>query len=165
MSRKQEYKELSNIINHYHSNTFRFRRNVYVCLLVGENKRKRWERSCFSKLHVKGVMRDMPNIEICTEGIHPDYWEFKISILAHEFGHYLSWKNKECPPDKLEKRFHNGCNISKREAKIIIDEEKRAWKYGFAFLEEHGIEVEPEMFKIKKQCLQQYYRTAKMLAK
>jgi hypothetical protein len=165
MSCRQDYIELRNTINDYHSGTFAYGKEEYVCLLVGESKNTPWECSAFSRLNLKGIFANVPNIQIGTQGLFGDRWSHKIAILAHEFGHYLSWKNRENPADGLHKKLYASKRITKREAKLIVEEERRAWKYGFKFLDDNGIEIEPEMRKFRNRCVARYGRRTKTLSR
>lgn len=76
-----------------------------------------------------------------------------LGALVHEFGHCLSVQLGTSPGLQLGMLYRLGYPMSKRNAKIILEEERRAWNHGFALLRKNGIPVDEDMQRLKKLCV------------
>ena len=154
MHNKKDYLRLKNHINDIYSPKVYGR---YHFPLVVENKENHWYKTTFSVLVIQlgDTPKDVPNIEFCFKDFCFGYTEL-MATLAHEVGHYISWKNKEGPSDGITKKYYSGKPYSNNIKNLVLGEEKRAWRYGLQFLEDCDFDICPEMLKYKKRCLRSY---------
>lgn len=93
--------------------------------------------------------------------------ETLFAILTHEYGHFISWKNKMRPNDyeegraifSLGKKFWH--RLTDREKKLIIEEEQRAWNEGMKFVKSKGFKLSSDFYARKRKALATYYRALK----
>lgn len=70
--------------------------------------------------------------------------EGELLTMAHEFGHYWSWRQGQRPADLGEvselffDALHNGAKLSRANADKIYEEEQRAWQYARDLLAKSG---------------------------
>lgn len=161
MHTKNDFKKLKTLINSSYPQKAYGR--IYFPLVV-ENKKEPWFISSFAhlKLEINNQIRLIPNIEICSKFFHKTYCEYT-AMLAHEFGHFISYQNGESTSERLNNKCHKGKPLSEKERRLILDEELRAWGYGFEFLEDNDFDICPEMREYKKYCMASYYSNTKKL--
>jgi len=91
-----------------------------------------------------------------------DMKEKLFPILAHEFGHYLSfrrgWTSKFLRAIKAA-NSEGFESINSEGKKLIYKEEKTAWKKGEKFVKQEGFEVDPYFVYFKHKCLNSYFDT------
>lgn len=81
----------------------------------------------------------------------------KISVLAHEFGHFLDF---DLNGDEYHEHVTNLAGLSKIVGKVykqVVAAEIQAWDYADAILTEIGFDVGDRRYKrMKKRCLDSY---------
>lgn len=91
----------------------------------------------------------------------PSYCD-AIGVLSHEFGHFLSSQET---PVKIQKQQHRAMDrwddyerpFKKTDVQLILNEEKRAWRLGFAFMDEVlGLDVCEVMKRQRDLALRSY---------
>ena len=77
-------------------------------------------------------------------------WWITIATLAHEFGHCLSVREGGgCSQgDMMNYRF--GVIVNHTHAKRLIEEERRAWRFGFKFMRDNSIPVDAKMINARR---------------
>jgi hypothetical protein len=106
---------------------------------------------------VQGRSRIMPYIRI--DGSLSE--DFKFNVLTHEYGHYLSWKNK-MRPDGYEIAMALYSNrllwprMTDEDKGMILGEEKLAWDLGIDFVKRSGFKLSPAFHRRKRSALLSY---------
>src|ERR1700722_848079 len=85
--------------------------------------------------------------------------EAKFATLTHEYGHFISWKNKMPPKNYIEvlrvfslgkESYHRLNDVEKN---WILQEEQRAWAEGIKFVKSKGFKLYPDFYKEKRNAL------------
>jgi hypothetical protein len=90
--------------------------------------------------------------------------EQKYAVLIHEFGHFLSYCNNDKIPNAAISKAQANKPLSIKERKAVLSDEGAAWNYGIAFFDAYNFPLY-NIYKIKKNCMNSYYRHTKMLLK
>lgn len=150
------YEKLTNIINNKY---YKIIKSGFTTKGVKYGMTREWNhKSCFEivKNPNKKNTKKYPVINIYDREIN------KFAILAHEFGHFLSWKNKQRPLNfnKIRALFNIQAydRMTKNELKAIIDEEKLAWYNGILFCKKNNLLLNKDFYKRKRAALRTYYR-------
>jgi hypothetical protein len=80
--------------------------------------------------------------------------------LAHEFGHFVAWKRRERTPfyEESLKAFNEGARLTEAQAEAILQEERRAWRHGYAALFAVGFKERRCYGRRARRALQAYRR-------
>jgi hypothetical protein len=91
-------------------------------------------------------------------GLNSPWW-FVVAALSHEFGHCVSFtKGGGCSSgDMLVYGF--GAVVDRAHALRLLNEERRAWRFGFKFMRDNGMQVGEELLSARRFCM----RTHKQL--
>lgn len=82
-------------------------------------------------------------------------------ILAHEFGHYLAFLNKNEKSISYLENLYNKIlfvKLSSKQKLIILKEERIAWRNARKILKKLGFKNWQVFNKFKKSCLSEYER-------
>ncbi|SRR6266496_4088388 len=78
-------------------------------------------------------------------------WVSEFCTMCHELGHARSWLQGERTPEyEAAHRVEPLSSLSDRAKRLVIDEETRAWRYGFelatdvGFRDQHAYEAEAD---------------------
>jgi hypothetical protein len=97
-------------------------------------------------------------------GIYAECWYELIAVLAHELGHCLSVRSGKAISMATYMIYIHEVPLSKREAKLILEEERRAWRLGFKVLRDNDIEVDGRMLKFRNARMRGHAKTVKRLS-
>lgn len=118
----------------------------------------RFEYDCYSvtnnEIRIRRNHKKRPNIsyfdEICT--------------IAHEFGHFLSRQKKPVNDrqDAAYLRLRDCQHMSRTDVQLVLNEEIRAWNYGWKTLSNFGFE-DKKYIKVGKSAVCGYQKFAEKL--
>jgi hypothetical protein len=82
----------------------------------------------------------------------------ELYTLAHEYGHYLSYKRGKRSPcyESSLLKFNGGQTLTRKERAAILEEESRAWSYGVSTLKCLGFRKSKLGRRMKKRALAIY---------
>lgn len=85
----------------------------------------------------------------------------KFITLAHEYGHYISWK-ENMRPSEYEEAMNiysiDNNKLSIDQKLLIFDEEKRAWDEGEKFIKRNKIQQPLSFYEDKERALTAYQK-------